>query len=95
MRTFGSVGLGLGLGFFSGGATAAMSFSCSCGVRAATMASLLRCSVEYQWFLMELSVLPGSSLAISVHRLPYLRCAIEMCLSSSSVHGSFLMAGSS
>jgi len=28
--------------------------------------------VEFQWFLMELSVLPGRSLAIMAHLLPYL-----------------------
>jgi hypothetical protein len=78
-------------------------------------------SVEYQWFLIELSVLkikalnsdqqvfmkvndpltddssdlPGSNFAISVQRFPYFRCAIDIALSSASVHGSFRMDGSS
>ena len=32
----------------------------------------LRLMVEFQWFLMELSVRPGSNLAICAHLLPYL-----------------------
>lgn len=90
-----SEGLGFGLGFFSGGTAASMRAFCSAALRALMMASLLRCRVEYQWFLIELSVLPGSSLAISVHRLPNLRWAIEIWRSSSSVQGSFRIAGSS
>ena len=31
--------------------------------------------VEFQWFLMELSVLPGSILVISAHLLPWAVCA--------------------
>jgi hypothetical protein len=36
---------------------------------------MLRRIVEYQWFLMALSVLPGRSFAISAHLLPSRCCA--------------------
>ena len=49
--------------------------------------------VEFQWFLMALSVLPGRSFAISAHLLPKLLCASRIVRSSSSVHGVFLMSG--
>jgi hypothetical protein len=49
--------------------------------------------VEFQWFLMWLSVLPGRSLLINAHLLPYMRYAWINVISSSSVHLSFLMSG--
>mmetsp|Transcript_48955 Transcript_48955/g.122339 ORF Transcript_48955/g.122339 Transcript_48955/m.122339 type:complete len:325 (+) Transcript_48955:199-1173(+) len=52
-------------------------------------------SVEFQWFLMALSVRPGRSLAISVQRLPWISCALTMMVSSSSVQGPRLIEGSS
>ena len=39
--------------------------------------------------------LPGRNLAISVQRFPNLLCAMQIILSSSSVHGSFRIEGSS
>mmetsp|Transcript_30302 Transcript_30302/g.59181 ORF Transcript_30302/g.59181 Transcript_30302/m.59181 type:complete len:285 (+) Transcript_30302:1553-2407(+) len=57
--------------------------------------SRLRYRVLFQWFLMALSVRPGSSLAISVHLLPWISCALTMRTSSSSVHGPRLIEGSS
>mmetsp|Transcript_15571 Transcript_15571/g.49461 ORF Transcript_15571/g.49461 Transcript_15571/m.49461 type:complete len:313 (+) Transcript_15571:205-1143(+) len=54
-----------------------------------------RRSALFQWFLMALSVRPGSILAISAHRLPSCRCASSSTRSSSAVQWSFLMAGSS
>lgn len=60
--------------------------------------------VEFQWFLIALSVLkckrsnmysnlPGSSFAISAHLFPSRWCASNIFLSSSGVHASFLMSG--
>ena len=49
--------------------------------------------VEFQWFLIALSVRPGRRLAISAHLLPRSECASRMIRSSSSVHGVFLIAG--
>lgn len=56
--------------------------------------------VEFQWFLIALSVLPGSHLAIRAHRLPsliksrfYFLCASIIALSYYSVHLYFLISG--
>ena len=54
-----------------------------------------RRSAEFQWFLIALSVRPTSSLAMSAHRFPRLRCASKRIRSSSGVQTSFLIAGSS
>lgn len=48
----------------------------------------------HQWFLTWLSVLPGNSLAISDQRLPSFDLASDMILSSSTLHGFFLIIGS-
>lgn len=53
----------------------------------------LRRMVEFQWFLIALSVRPGRSLAISAHLLPSCLCASINMLSSSSDHASFLIEG--
>lgn len=53
----------------------------------------LRRMVEFQWFLIALSVRPGRSLAISAHLLPSCLCASISMLSSSSDHASFLIEG--
>ena len=50
--------------------------------------------MEFQWFLMALSVRPGSSLAISAHRLPHFLWADCKMVSSSAVHSPFFTAGS-
>ena len=49
----------------------------------------------FQWFLIALSVRPGRCLAISAHLFPCSLCARCRVSSSSSVHGSFLIDGSS
>ena len=49
--------------------------------------------VELKWFLMWLSVLPGSSFAISDHLFPYFKCAYIIFISSSSVHLFFFISG--
>ncbi len=60
----------------------------------------LRFIVEFQWFFIALSVLPGSHLAIRAHLLPtlhsnynYFLCASIIAISYSYVHRSFLMSG--
>ena len=60
--------LGLLCGGSGGGRS--INFFWSSALISFRMPSDLRCSVEYQWFLIELSVRPGRSLAISVQRLP-------------------------
>mmetsp|Transcript_8745 Transcript_8745/g.22774 ORF Transcript_8745/g.22774 Transcript_8745/m.22774 type:complete len:268 (-) Transcript_8745:631-1434(-) len=57
--------------------------------------SLLLPSVEFQWFLMALSVRPGRSLAISAQRFCRVECASMRSRSSSDDHLSFLTLGSS
>mmetsp|Transcript_19212 Transcript_19212/g.48906 ORF Transcript_19212/g.48906 Transcript_19212/m.48906 type:complete len:458 (-) Transcript_19212:212-1585(-) len=61
--------------------------------------SFIFCSLrrieEFQWFLIELSVRPGSALAISAHLLPTLACSASSFSSSSGVHASFRMPSSS
>ena len=47
--------------------------------------------VLFQWFLMELSVLPGRNLLIRAHLFPNLACASIIASSSSSVHRSFFI----
>ncbi len=49
--------------------------------------------VEFQWFLMELSVRPGSILVISAHLLPWAVCARNRIHSSCSIHSTFRMFG--
>ena len=58
-----------------------------------SIASALRLSVEFQWFLIALSVRPGNNLAILAHWLPYVRCAWMIALSSSSVQEDLLICG--
>lgn len=48
---------------------------------------------ELKWFLTELSVLPGSNLAISAQRLPISKCACKIILSSSSDQARLLIPG--
>lgn len=48
-----------------------------------------------QWFFTPLSVLPGNSLAIIDHLLPYILCAVNSLSSSSSVNAFLLILGSS
>ena len=48
---------------------------------------------EFQWFFIELSVLPIRNLAISAHLLPKALCAKNNSHSSYSFQSSFLMAG--
>jgi len=60
---FGILGCGGGLG----------SLGCGGGLGCSTQPRLSRysrCTAEFQWFLTELSVRPGSILAISAHLLP-------------------------
>ena len=54
-----------------------------------------RFRVEFQRFLMELSVRPGSSLAMWAQRLPYWAWAWMIRASSLAVKGSFLRQGAS
>jgi hypothetical protein len=49
--------------------------------------------VELKWFLIALSVLPGSNLDISAHLFPNFWCALRMILSSSSLHFPLRMSG--
>mmetsp|Transcript_39397 Transcript_39397/g.92728 ORF Transcript_39397/g.92728 Transcript_39397/m.92728 type:complete len:236 (+) Transcript_39397:3-710(+) len=56
---------------------------------------ILRRMVEFQRFLIALSVRPGTSLAISAQRFPWIFCASMIRMSSSSDHGPFMMLGSS
>ena len=53
----------------------------------------LRSSVEFQWFLMALSVRPSSFLAMLAHLFPYTLCQRMMVMSSSSVNGCLFTAG--
>jgi hypothetical protein len=53
----------------------------------------LRFMVLFQWFLMALSVRPGSSLAMVAHLLPCCACAFRMRRSSSSVKVSLRTSG--
>ena len=57
--------------------------------------SITRRSVEFQRFLIALSVRPGSSLAISAHRFSNRACASISSASSAAVHFSFFTFGSS
>lgn len=52
-----------------------------------------RFKVELKWFLMWLSVLPGSNFAILDHWLPMSWCSWIIFWSSSSVHLFFLISG--
>lgn len=49
---------------------------------------------ELQWFLIALSVRPGTSLLISVHLLPISCCSRLTIMLSSSVNGLLLIRGS-
>ena len=44
----------------------------------------IRLKVEFQWFLIALSVLPGRSFAIDAHLFPCTLCASRIARSSSS-----------
>lgn len=59
----------------------------------ATYFSIFRFMDEFQWFLMALSVRPGSSLAISAHLFPISLCDCKISRSSSSDHGALQMSG--
>lgn len=50
-------------------------------------------NVELKWFFIELSVLPGSSFAISAHLLPILSWFLSIIWSSSGVHFDRLISG--
>ena len=56
--------------------------------------TILRRLMEFQKFLMALSVLPGTSLAISAHLLPILLCSLRINCSSWVDQGSRFIAGS-
>jgi len=49
--------------------------------------------VEFQWFLIELSVLPGSILVISAHLFPWAVCAKNKIHYSQGIHSTFKMLG--
>ena len=49
--------------------------------------------VEFQWFLIELSVLPGSILVISAHLLPWAVWARKRIHSSWGIHSTFRILG--
>lgn len=49
--------------------------------------------VEFQWFLIALSVLPGNSFAMRAHWLPNIWWAWYIMSSSCSVHALFLILG--
>lgn len=51
--------------------------------------------ITCQWFFTALSVLPGKSLAIMAHLLPYILCAVISLSSSSSEKDLLLILGSS
>ena len=55
---------------------------------------ICRLIVLYQWFLIALSVRPGSNFAISAHRFPIRACSLLIISSSSTLQGLFLMEGS-
>jgi len=57
-------------------------------------ASTLRFSVEFQWFLIALSVRPGRKCAMRAHALPNAPCRSASTRSSSRVHSPRLMLGS-
>lgn len=63
--------------------------------------TLLECSlcllamITCQWFFTALSVLPGKSLAIMAHLLPYILCAVKSLSSSSSEKDLLFILGSS
>ena len=57
------------------------------------LSSYLFFIVEFQWFLIALSDLPGKYLAISAHLLPICMCKSNSNLSSVSVHAVFLISG--
>jgi hypothetical protein len=58
-------------------------------------AEYLRLSVEFQWFLMALSVRPESNLAMVAHLFPNLAWARRMASSSSGVKGRCSTCGES
>ena len=49
--------------------------------------------VEFQWFFIELSVLPGSILVIYAHLLPWAVCAKKRVHSSWGIHSILRMLG--
>lgn len=51
--------------------------------------------ITCQWFFTALSVLPGKSLAIMAHLLPYILCAVKSLSSSSSEKDLLFILGSS
>jgi hypothetical protein len=63
-------------------------------VKSLSGSSLCRRSVEFQRFLTELSVLPGSSRAMSAHFVPIFLIACRMIWSSPIVQFSLLICGS-
>lgn len=57
------------------------------------MSSVFFCIEEFQWFLIELSVRPSKTLAISAHLLPIFQCWRKSVHSSSLDQFSFLILG--
>mmetsp|Transcript_39608 Transcript_39608/g.92588 ORF Transcript_39608/g.92588 Transcript_39608/m.92588 type:complete len:264 (-) Transcript_39608:108-899(-) len=55
---------------------------------------MIRLQVEYQRFFTELSLRPGSDLAISAHLVPSFACISKMIMSSCGVHEPFFSVGS-
>mmetsp|Transcript_21975 Transcript_21975/g.44706 ORF Transcript_21975/g.44706 Transcript_21975/m.44706 type:complete len:436 (-) Transcript_21975:379-1686(-) len=80
---------------FLAASASASSILAATSVGLASPLSTTRRSVEFQRFLMALSVRPGRSLAISAQRCPNRPCASMSRASSSAVHLSFLTLGSS
>lgn len=65
-------------------------------LRSSPLAACRHCRryVEYQWFLIALSVRPGNNLAISAHRFPRRAWAARIKCVSSARHGALSMSGS-
>mmetsp|Transcript_10202 Transcript_10202/g.42346 ORF Transcript_10202/g.42346 Transcript_10202/m.42346 type:complete len:251 (+) Transcript_10202:1704-2456(+) len=91
----GLAGLALALSPFLSPATALspLALASTLALALGSVPSAFFLKVEFQWFLMALSVLPGSILAISAHLLPWILWASSRVLSSSSVHPSRLISG--
>lgn len=69
-------------------------FLASCLLACLEKAKAYLFNLELKRFLIALSVLPGSNLAISHHLLPSLLCISTIIWSSSKFHFSFLIFGS-
>mmetsp|Transcript_66967 Transcript_66967/g.200070 ORF Transcript_66967/g.200070 Transcript_66967/m.200070 type:complete len:345 (+) Transcript_66967:233-1267(+) len=100
LGSFGGLGSLGGLGSFGGfGSLGGFGcFGCGGGFGCSTHPFFIRNSrwtAEFQWFLTELSVRPGSSLAISAHLLPSCIWPSSSVRSSSSVQPSLVRQSSS